>query len=651
MRIKKIALKNYRQYKDVEILFDKKRLDSDLHVMIGENGTGKTNLLNAINWCLYGDEPHLSRFSEQLPLLNLKNVESSGNKEVKVEIWLETSEKRYIIFTRTEIYRVYDQNKDLSLQSKEFETKIIDEKGNTKILSGEEAEQYVNRFVPKNIREFFFFDGERLDNYFQTATGQNIRHAIFDISQIDLLGIIEKKLDRIIKEFSKDAGKINPLIENTRKMLEQKENDLDKKIKQRNGCKDQAEQAKRNIKRYEEELRGIPDIETLETEREELKKNRKEKEDRHKEKVKEKQDLLFESGTTIMLYPAIKKAISIIEEKRRKKEIPPTIDSGLLENTVREGSCPICGRPLDNNSKNHVDKLLKDVKISSDVARELLAMENPLFRHKEIYEKFKENNEKLTREINIIEQDLSDIEQRITEIDKELSGYDENKIKDWQEQRKNFEEIYDQKQQELGILTKEIEHLNSEIESLNKTLTDEINKEQRANILKKQMDFATKALTVVISSKRQIMDETRKKIEEETKKLFLELIWKKKTFQDVKIDEDYNVHLIHKTGFESLGSLSAAERELLTLSFTLALHELSGFDAPLLIDTPVARVSKSREEWGKVISRVSGNKQIILLFTRAEYSEDISKILDVKACNKYSLKLSSDEKETTIEVL
>jgi len=58
--------------------------------------------------------------------------------------------------------------------------------------------------------------------------------------------------------------------------------------------------------------------------------------------------------------------------------------------------------------------------------------------------------------------------------------------------------------------------------------------------------------------------------------------------------EDYNVELIHsKTNTNCLGSASAAERELLALAFTLGVHSVSGFNSPLLIDTPLARVAGS----------------------------------------------------------
>lgn len=105
-------------------------------------------------------------------------------------------------------------------------------------------------------------------------------------------------------------------------------------------------------------------------------------------------------------------------------------------------------------------------------------------------------------------------------------------------------------------------------------------------------------------------------------------------------------------GYECLGSVSAGERELLALSFTLALHQASGFDSPILIDTPVARISDvNRENFAKVLSEVSTIKQTVLLFTPAEYSEEISRFLDGRASGRYSLKLSSDEKVAKVEVL
>ena len=67
----------------------------------------------------------------------------------------------------------------------------------------------------------------------------------------------------------------------------------------------------------------------------------------------------------------------------------------------------------------------------------------------------------------------------------------------------------------------------------------------------------------------------------------------------------------------------------MALSFTLALHKIANLKTPLVIDTPLSRVSdENRVNFAKIIESLSKDKQVILLFTPAEYSEDIQGILD-----------------------
>lgn len=69
MRIESINISNYRQYRSLNISFPADK-ETDLHVIVAPNGIGKTNMLNAINWCLYNDEPHLGDPNESLAICN-----------------------------------------------------------------------------------------------------------------------------------------------------------------------------------------------------------------------------------------------------------------------------------------------------------------------------------------------------------------------------------------------------------------------------------------------------------------------------------------------------------------------------------------------------------------------------------------------------
>ena len=55
MKIYDIKMKNYCQYRDATLEFSTD-LQKKVTIIQGNNGTGKSNLLNAITWCLYGEE-------------------------------------------------------------------------------------------------------------------------------------------------------------------------------------------------------------------------------------------------------------------------------------------------------------------------------------------------------------------------------------------------------------------------------------------------------------------------------------------------------------------------------------------------------------------------------------------------------------------
>jgi DNA sulfur modification protein DndD len=653
MRIDKIVLNNYRQFRDVEIDFSNKT-SKDLHYILGQNGTGKTNLLNAISWCLYNSEPHLSNDSQQLPRLNLTMHDRVDEIcSLKVEVWVTTYDGTRIIFSRTEDYVTKGKGFEPQFKCQLFKVKVTDNNGNTKIYEkDDDTTTFVERFIPQGIREFFFFDGERLDNYFKEATGQGIKHAIFEISQIDILERIERNLRTIIDELRREAGKLSPEVDEIRKKLEQKEKEHEEVQKHIGDIQQQIDMAKKKIDYYSEALRGLPDIEKLEEQRRTLEIKKKRKVDILKEKKEEKNKLLFNYGVRFMLVPAIFKARDVIKDKKMKKEIPPIMDKDLLEKVIKLKRCEICGRDIKPNSieEERVKDLIEKISFSSVIAKELNNMEQPLNLIYNDLRQFKDIVTKITKEIQDVEKDLEEIVKQIQDIDKQIGGYDKEKIKDWNYERKKFQTLYEEALKKLGEYQKLKQDLESEINENQNKLKKEMHKENKLKDLEQHINFSTDALNVIKESKERIMDLFRQKIANETKSLFFELIWKKETFKDVDIDDGYNLHLIHAKGYECLGTVSAAERELLALAFTIALHKISGFDSCIIIDTPVARISDNhRENFAKVFLRLSNEKQVILLVTPDEYSDEMRKILENEASNKYKFKLEPNEEEVLLE--
>ncbi|HCF38759.1 MAG: sulfur modification protein DndD [Thermoanaerobacterium sp.] len=657
MRIEKIILKNYRQFKDAIITFDtfEKNSGHDIYVLIGLMGTGKTNLLNAINWCLYGDEPYLSNKSQNLPLLNVKSIgetKSGEDKKVVVELLAKSNGNR-ISFKREETYRVYEMSEMPKKQNTTFEVYKVKSDGSTQIIEKpRDARNIVERFVPNNIREFFFFDGERLDKYFVGATGQNIRKEISLISRIELLNRVYNKLDEIRRGAEKSATKSNPKTNDLREKIKQKDKECQEKGQEIEELMLKIEESKRKLEEQQEELSQIPDVEKLEIEMQRLLSQKKQKEEGLNLKIKEKEKVLFDNGIIVMLWEAIKKALQMIGDKRNEGQMPPEIDKKVLEKTIQDGLCCICGKKLDDEAQRKVENLLKSFNLSSKVTQHLASMELLLLGCIKKLEAFNTKLNNVMRDIEEYQKDIMEIENKIKEIEEQIIGYDVCRLKELYKIKKLCESSYKENIQRLGILKMQKQQLEDEKDSLQKQLFEELKKEKKLKELTKKISFLSKAQQVLKETREKIMNDIRLKIEDSTKKYFFDIMWKKESFADLHLDDDYKIELIHAQGYDCLGTLSGGEREALTLAFTMALHQVSGFDAPIIVDRPLAMVSgEARANIVKALLQISKQKQVILFFTTDDYSADISDILDNNAAKRYRFYMSSDEKETTVEVL
>ena len=189
-----------------------------------------------------------------------------------------------------------------------------------------------------------------------------------------------------------------------------------------------------------------------------------------------------------------------------------------------------------------------------------------------------------------------------------------------------------------------IPRLKSEIDKINRKLVDEAKKSDKSAKLERMVEFGNRALGVLKAAEKAIVDETREKMAVRTEELFKGLVWKDSKCDRIELSSNYIPSLYDKSNYSCAGTCSAAERSLLALSFTLAMHEVSGFDSPLFIDTPIARASgENRENFAHTLVEVSENKQLILAFTPDEYSVSIQIEFEPALATYIRLRLDPEE--------
>ena len=635
MRIERIIINNFRQYKKVDLVLKSKT--HDVHAFVGQNGAGKTTLFNAINWCLYDEEPYIYSSENSTRLLNL-DLDSGI---VSVELHVRAKNNTLFKYKRS-LKFVDGEEKGKS----ELEVFIVRTSGETNhIKKNELADNEVINFVPPDISEFFFFDGEKLDNYFLSDRAKNIEHNISILSHIDILKRMLGRLDEKQKELKKEAGKLNSNIDEINEKLDVEINARENEFNRRDKLNAEITKANIRIAELDDLLRGVPDIESLENERETLKKLEKNTEDNIKAKEKELNNLFVHHAPSIFSYSLMKEILTDIDKKIEEGQLPTPIDDKIIEESLDKHVCKMCNRDLDKESEEYLNNSLNNLLFSTTQSKLLIKLKTPLTSHINNVNEFNNRKKAINKDLSGYISNLNQIVKSIEEINKQIEGYDDDSIKKWFRERSDLENARETNRDSLVNVKANLKTLNNKISKLEKDLQEAMANDEKTKELKTKRSLCLNALDVVNKTINIIMDDTRKTIEKSTKEIFFDLSWKKKTYGDIILDEYYNLKLINAlTGENSLGTASAAERELLALSFTLAVHKISGFDSPLVIDTPLARVSdKHRENFAKVLYEVGKNKQILLLFTPAEFSEDVKSLFNKNKVLDYEITMEDNE--------
>lgn len=653
MRFESIKIHNYRQYRDLTFDFSLNGAN-DIHLVIATNGTGKTNLLNAINWCLYGDEPHTSgaavegeEKADKLPLANIQSLsECRNNKDtvcmVSVVIEATDAGSKYT-FTRTANISV---GTELQAGKDKFEIGITAADGITKFCDGDAANEIICEKMPRKIREYFFFDGEQLLNYFG-ITGTNVSHlrdSIYEIAQVNIIdkSVIEN-LDSFIKKFQKQIKELSPNTNSIADEIDTIQKNIDSKEKEINTLTEQIAMAEEEIDKCNQLIKNT---DTVVEDNKRFEGNKAEIKDKEAELITIKKDLakfIRQYLVKIMLRDVNSRTNEYIEMRQNDNDVSPVADIDILKKSIQTHKCAMCGENLAQATEHHFQELIQKydsnislqrlVEIKNDVRRGLDVSEYESAK-KALFDRLNKASEKIRK----LQEENEVLFKRISTV----TGIEE--IEAATHQREDNEKLRDSNREKIGKYKEQLESMRKKLQEKNKEYSDALAANQACKEIREKYEFVQRAKDLLVKIKNGIVTDITTQLEGKTMELFDALIWKKGTYGRVELDANFRLKLYHKITMSScLNSCSAAEKELLALAFTLAVHEVSGYDNLLFIDTPVGRVSdENRENFAQVLLEISKKKQIILAFTPSEYSEEIKSVLNDSTASTVS-KLVTDE--------
>ncbi|WP_296808570.1 AAA family ATPase [uncultured Methanobrevibacter sp.] len=657
MIIESIKIENFRQYKGpikVDFSLDK---DKNFTIIRGTNGAGKTNLLNALTWCLYGKELHKADTSAAGgPIYNLitKNKTGPGeNFDVLVEVSMLDEYESRVIVKRTLNYSC-DENGVLARDYNGSQFNIfysID--GNDKPLA--HPDLFIEKHMPKDIEGYFFFDGEKLEDYFDENSGSSISDTVHELSQLHLIKTAIAKLNTRKNAFTSEMKKIDTGAGN----LTERENKAKDKKRRAEKRKSDAEyelkEVEEKLETAREELHKIDhaDAKKLQNQIKKLKITERSLESNIKVNTNKKRELLISNFPLVYSYSAMKYSCDLGEDLEEAGFIPPQYKKEFLDTLLEKKEC-ICGCDLTENQDAYIKlvNLKNNTSEITNVSEEVNVVLREFKSTMRRVSKFNDNRQEFNKEIRENSKKLAEVKEEIESLEFEYGQINHPLIK------KLKQDIFDLDHRRTRLIAektnaqRDYDDAVKELESIDREKrTIDVNNEQ-LKLLRKYNSFCEDAIENLNQLKSNLTENIRIKVEKATESQFKKLMWKD-NFSKVLINKHYEVSLIDVTG-ETVtpGILSAGEKLVLALSFVAALNSISGFELPFIIDTPMGRLD---EEMKTNISLtlpdyVEGN-QVALLVTGEEYTDKFRNGIISKVGKEYMIQVNETDVGTESKIV
>jgi len=636
MLLRRLKLKNFRQFKGEQILEFSTDSEKNVTVIMGENGSGKTTLAQAFTWCLYGD----TDFEDQSMLCKavVQTMIPNSEETVRVELDLVHNNIEYTIIR--EQHYTLDLRGNLKRSNSVFKIAYKNKDGQREFVKDLETDLRMKEILPKELSRYFFFDGERIGNMSKELKKGKSKE--FAQAVRGLLG-----LSAIMAAINHLNGKSRTSV--IRKYDESYDSTSDNKIAQYT----------KEITEYEEKIAKIDTrLEEIENEEniardkctdlsEKIKENAEcEKLAERKEKLRRELDLLVQSKTTntaSLLKTFNKDASAYFSKKMMKDALQklseaekldngiPDIHARTIDFLIMRGKC-LCGRKIEvgDDAYNELIKVLeyippqsigvsigqfvKECELKCKYADTLF---NDITEKYSLIRDFEITYAQKEVEIKLIEEKIKGMP-KVGEMQKDLIKY-ENALRQLQVER---DELNLQKGKYITLRDRRITERNE------LTLRDEYNR--KIEVYKAYAQYMYNVLNDLYQKKEA---ETRVELEKNVNEIFRSIY---NGGFSLKIDNNYNIQIIVNDfeGYADDVETSTAQSISVIFAFIAGVIKMARQNKnpenemlvsepyPLVMDAPLSAFDKKRiQTVCNVLPKVAEQVIIFIKDTDGEIAE------------------------------
>lgn len=653
MIIKQIILKNFGLYAGEHILeFNYASETQPITLIGGLNGRGKTTLLDGIILGLYGHRALKYLQDERIKytryLSNHINKSTSPYEETSITIVLADSEtskeqitiKRYWYNVQEEAIREYFDASRNNLADEHL---------------ARNWDYFVEEILPLNISRFFFFDSEKISQIADDDSFESVKESIRALLGLTTIDQLISDMSKLIQK-NQRSMQSNSQTDYTERFTELQARIAENEAAAKNAY-DQAAHFQQLVSRDESRRDREQELfwaagGNLGLDRKKISSSKEEHTDRLKSLLQQVQEYVQDPSLPLLMCPdLLSSTLSNAQQNERLlfrkasqtvlKQLRELLSGTDYSTTQKQNTFAFLDLAeqrfsvLSHTSQSVVYEMSADaiyllrrlIDSSDDRIRSLAKLLLEIHDTEEILAQIEDH---LSREVS--ESSAKRHWDQIQELNESIMVNEAN--------RRVAMDNYDRLERERVVLERQRAHLLSE----NMQNAQSLGEHQR------MVRYSAIVTETMNEFKRRIQAKKVETLQGIILRCFRSMVGKESMIQGIHIDPaTLDIRLIDYAGGELLKTqLSAGEKQLFAVSILWGLAQCSGYDMPVIIDTPLGRLDSQHR-----INFVEGylpfaGKQVIVLSTDEEINGRYLDLVKPYINSTYTLVYDEVQRSTSV---
>lgn len=654
MKFRKLTIENYKSFQfSTEIVFPTGEDGSSIFLIGGMNGAGKTSIMEAVTFCLYG-----GKADDIFRNIN-RREKAKSNANVAFELVIEMDDGSELVVKRSWTAGAVSEPKPRDLTERLV---VVRDGKRVSVQNQEIWQDFIRAAIPPGITQFFFFDGEKIQEI-----------AADDHSEVRLKSSLEAALGiQYINRLASDIIYIKQeerkgFIEISDEDLEFKQSELKRekskqarKVQERDGLRLELDgfrtQLEESKKRFEATFHAAPES---------------------REAMREQEKKRVQAANRLA---QVENEVRALCEKSLPFSIAGKLFDGIRRQIEAERESA-SGEAIKENAAALAKRIVRVVEEPEPIYAEKLSSERMKELESRIYRMLKEGdpNADISKVLDLSDRDAARVLNRMEALESSdifLLRPLLEEVRGLETQMRQFEgvtlggaltpterELFDELQgsmescsTQIGRKTEQIRLVEEDVLALEKRIGDievEIEKlYEKHNVSKEKADFIEECDSIASVLNQFIVRLRKNKVhllQEKTFEMYRLLSSRSGLIKDISIDDKtYEIKITDRNGHEIRKSaLSAGEKEVFAISLLWGLAQTSELKLPIIIDTPLSRLDSAHRD--NIVNNYFPNagEQVIILSTDTEIDANYYRSLKPRLSGAAILEFDQRQELTT----